>query len=138
MARRLSLEAPPPRRGESRVDPRPFEWRRLLPERTGFRGVLPGRWVVERTFWWFGHSRRLSKDDERLCETGEALIYAAMPRLLARRLARNGPFQIVSETRSATNTGIWRLVRCWYSAYGGYARTAASQSRAHSPGSVTS
>jgi len=44
--------------------------------------------VLERTFAWLGHSRRLSKDHERLCETGEAMIYAAMTRLMARRLAR--------------------------------------------------
>jgi putative transposase len=69
-------------------DPRPFEGRRLPPERTGFRGVLPRRWAVERTFSWLGHSRRLSKDYERLCETGEALICATMTRLMARRLAR--------------------------------------------------
>ena len=54
----------------------------------GFRGVLPRRWVVERTFSWLGQSRRLSKDYERLCETGEALIYATMGRLMVRRLAR--------------------------------------------------
>jgi putative transposase len=69
-------------------DPRPFEWRRLPRESAGFRGVLPRRWVVERTFAWLGHSRRLSKDYERLCETGEAMIYATMTRLMARRLAR--------------------------------------------------
>lgn len=65
-----------------------FEWVRLKPERTGFRGVLPRRWVVERTFAWLGHYRRLSKDYERLCETSEALIYTAMSRLMLRRLAR--------------------------------------------------
>ena len=43
---------------------------------------------IERTFAWLGHSRRLSKDYERLCETGEAMIYATMTRLMARRLAR--------------------------------------------------
>jgi len=69
-------------------DPRPFEWRRLPPERTGFRGVLPRRWVVERTFGWLGQSRRLSKDYERLSETSESLVYAAMTRIMARRLAR--------------------------------------------------
>jgi putative transposase len=68
-------------------DPRPFAWRRLPPERTGFRGVLPGRWAGERTFAWLSQSRRLSKDYERLCETGEALIHVAMNRLMARRLA---------------------------------------------------
>ena len=68
-------------------DPRPFAWRRLPPERTGFRGVLPRRWVVERTFSWCGQSRRLSKDYERLCETSEALLYVTMSRLMVRRLA---------------------------------------------------
>ncbi len=52
----------------------------------GFR-VLPRRWVVERTFAWLGRHRRLSKDYEQLPETGEALVYAAMVRLMARRLA---------------------------------------------------
>ncbi len=37
---------------------------------------------------WLGTYRRLSKDHERLCATGEALIYAATSRLMARRLAR--------------------------------------------------
>src|SRR5947209_5614433 len=43
----------------------------------GFRH-LPRRWVVERTFSWFGQARRLSKDYERLPETEEAMIYATM------------------------------------------------------------
>ncbi len=66
-----------------------FEWTKIPREQTGFRGVLPRRWVVERTFAWLGHNRRLSKDYERLCETSEALIYAAMSRLMMRRLARS-------------------------------------------------
>ncbi len=65
-----------------------FEWTKIPREQTGFRGVLPRRWVVERTFAWLGQNRRLSKDYERLCETSEALIYAAMSRLMVRRLAR--------------------------------------------------
>jgi putative transposase len=65
-----------------------FTWERLPPSHGGFRGVLPRRWVVERTFSWFGQSRRLSKEYERLCETSEALIYATMSRFMARRLAR--------------------------------------------------
>ena len=60
----------------------------LSPERTGFRGVLPRRWVVERTFGWLGQSRRLSKDYERLPATSEAMIYGVMSRLMLRRLAR--------------------------------------------------
>ena len=31
--------------------------------------VLPRRWVVERTFSWFGRNRRLAKDFENLAET---------------------------------------------------------------------
>jgi putative transposase len=50
--------------------------------------VLPRRWVVERTFAWLGRSRRLSKGYERLPATSEAVIYAAMTRLMLRRLAR--------------------------------------------------
>ena len=87
------VQHPPKPRGEwvplgAGLDPRHFEWRRHPPERTGFRGVLPRRWVVERTFGWFGQSRRLSKDYEKLCQSSEAFIYAAMSRLMLRRLAR--------------------------------------------------
>jgi putative transposase len=40
--------------------------------------LLPKRWIVERTFGWFGRYRRLSKDYEGTCERSEDLIYAAM------------------------------------------------------------
>ena len=33
-------------------------------------------------------NRRLSKDYKRLCASGEAFVYAAMIRLMVRRLAR--------------------------------------------------
>ena len=62
------------------------DWQRLMPPK-GFR-VLPRRWVVERTFAWISHNRRMSKDYERLCTTGEAFVYVAMTRLMVRRLAR--------------------------------------------------
>lgn len=51
----------------------------------GFQ-VLPRRWVVERTFGWLGRNRRLSKDYESLPETSESFIYAAMVRLMLRRV----------------------------------------------------
>ncbi len=51
--------------------------------------VLPRRWVVERSFSWIGQNRRMSKDYERVPETGEAFIYIAMTRLMVRRLARS-------------------------------------------------
>jgi putative transposase len=50
--------------------------------------VLPRRWVVERTLSWIDQQRRMSKDHERLCASGEALVYAATIRLTTRRLAR--------------------------------------------------
>ena len=62
------------------------DWQRLMPPR-GFR-LLPRRWVVERTFALLSQNRRMSKDYERLCATGEAFVYVAMTRLMVRRLAR--------------------------------------------------
>jgi putative transposase len=62
------------------------DWETPLPPQ-GFQ-VLPRRWVVERSFAWIGHNRRMSKDYERLCATGEAFVYAAMTRLMVRRLVR--------------------------------------------------
>ena len=50
--------------------------------------LLPRRWVAERTLSWLGQSRRLAKEYERLCATSEAYIYAAMSRIMLRRLAR--------------------------------------------------
>ena len=64
-----------------------IDWAKLLPPK-GFQ-VLPRRWVVERTFSWIDHNRRMSKDYERLTETSEAFIYVAMSRLMVKRLARS-------------------------------------------------
>ena len=57
-----------------------------LPKRPSFEN-LPRRWVVERTFACIIHNRRMGKDYEWLCATGEAWMYAAMTRLMVRRLA---------------------------------------------------
>jgi len=65
-----------------------FEVIERTEETVGFV-VLPRRWVVERTFAWLGRYRRLSKDYEQLPETSEAMIYAAMVRIMLRRLASN-------------------------------------------------
>jgi transposase len=72
--------------GEWAKEGKEVDWRRLMPPK-GFK-VLPRRWVVERTFSWLGQNRRMSKDYERLPESSEAFVYAAMSRLMARRLAR--------------------------------------------------
>ena len=37
---------------------------------------------------WIEQNRRMSKDYERSCASGEAFVYAAMIRLMTRRLAR--------------------------------------------------
>jgi putative transposase len=52
------------------------------------RGILPEkkRWIVERTFAWFGHYRRLSRDYERLTRTSVAMIQVAMSQLMLRKL----------------------------------------------------
>ena len=50
--------------------------------------VLPRRWVVERTFSWFGRNRRLAKDYENLADTLAAFITLACIQLALRRLAR--------------------------------------------------
>jgi putative transposase len=50
--------------------------------------VLPRRWVVERTFSWFGRNRRLAKDFENLAETLLAFVTIASIQLAVRRFAR--------------------------------------------------
>ncbi len=47
---------------------------------------LPKRWVIERTFGWFGGYRRLIRDYERRPEMSEAMVRAAMIRLMVPRI----------------------------------------------------
>jgi putative transposase len=54
-------------------------------DQVGFH-VLPKRWIVERTFAWFGRYRRLSKDYERLTRSSEAMIYLAAIHTLLKRI----------------------------------------------------
>ncbi len=49
--------------------------------------ILPRRWVVERTFGWFGFYRRLAKDYERYPTHSEAFVYIAMSNIMLHRLA---------------------------------------------------
>ena len=62
------------------------DWEKLIPPK-GFV-ALPKRWIVERSFAWISHNRRMSKDYESLCSTGEAFVYAAMTHLMVRRLSK--------------------------------------------------
>ena len=49
--------------------------------------VLPRRWVVERSFAWFGRNRRLAKDFEETVESSAAWLFMASVQLITRRLA---------------------------------------------------
>jgi putative transposase len=57
-------------------------------ERVGRFKPEPKRWVIERTFAWFGRNRRLAKDFERTIASAEAWFLIASVQLLSRRLAR--------------------------------------------------
>lgn len=56
------------------------------PAQKGF-AVLPRRWVIDRTFAWLGHYRRLSKDCEECMRSSEGMIYLASIHILLKSLA---------------------------------------------------
>jgi transposase len=58
---------------------------RLPTAKRGF-GLLPRRWVVERSFAWASRFRRLARDDERLPETVRGLHFLAFACLMLRQL----------------------------------------------------
>jgi putative transposase len=68
---------------------------RRNPGAKGFQ-LLPRRWVVERTFGWFGRYRRLSKDYEFQTGTSENMVLIAMIQLMVHRLTRNGQLAVPS------------------------------------------
>ncbi len=64
------------------------DWQSLMPPK-GFQVLPPRRWVVERTFFLLGPEQE-TEQGLRGCagELGGVIVYAAMRRLMARRLAR--------------------------------------------------
>ena len=54
-------------------------------EEPGF-SVDPKRWIVERTFGWFGGWRRLDREYERRTDSSETMVYFAMLRIALNRL----------------------------------------------------
>jgi transposase len=60
------------------------------PDTKGFK-VIPRRWVVERTFGWLMHHRRLTRDYETHPHRSEAMIHLAMIDLISRRHTRDPP-----------------------------------------------
>ena len=55
------------------------------PSQEGFV-LLPKRWIVERTFAWFAHYRRLSKDFEHHLSHSEGMIYLSSIHMMLKRL----------------------------------------------------
>ena len=68
-----------------------FGWRLDVVSRpAGAKGfqVLPHRWVVERTFGWFGRYRRLARDYEHTVASSEAMVYLASIRRMLKSTAK--------------------------------------------------
>ncbi len=59
---------------------------RRTDKEAGFK-VLPGRWVVERTFGRMTRWRRLVRDYETRIDVSEAMTHVALSSLLLRRIA---------------------------------------------------
>ena len=57
------------------------------PGQRGF-AVQPRRWVVERSFAWFGRCRRLARDHEATISSAVAFLTLAAAMILVRRLAK--------------------------------------------------
>lgn len=64
-----------------------FGWLLTIVKRTDAHRfvLLPKRWIVERTFAWMNHSRRLSKDYEITVQSAEAFVCISCIRLMLRR-----------------------------------------------------
>ncbi len=71
-----------------------FPWRGLRVEvvrsKEAVKGfaVQPRRWIIERTFAWLTHNRRLVRDYETREINSEAMILIAMSKLIVKRLAK--------------------------------------------------
>jgi len=67
-----------------------FGWRLEVvhrpPNAKGFQ-ILPRRWVVERTFGWFGRYRRLARDYEHQTRSSESMVYVASIHRMLRLLS---------------------------------------------------
>jgi putative transposase len=65
-----------------------WDWRKV--KQVKHSNLKPVRWIVERTFAWFNHYRRLAKDYERKTTHSETMIYLAMTQLMLRKLDSEG------------------------------------------------
>ncbi|MCP3670541.1 MAG: IS5 family transposase [Gammaproteobacteria bacterium] len=60
-------------------------WKVVKHPRKVFK-IVKFRWIVERTFGWMNHERRLSKDYEYLAKSSEAWVQLAAINMMVRRL----------------------------------------------------
>src|SRR3984885_14726435 len=95
---RLRLQRPSGQRRRRQIAGAPARNRQAFGRHQGFV-VLPRRWVVERTFSWFGRNRRPAKDYENLAETLAAFITLAAIQFAIRHLARAQAFESGSQMR---------------------------------------
>ena len=82
------VQHPPKPRGVWAPPGAVIDWAALRPK--GFRGVLPRRWVVERSFAWKTRFRRLVRDYERLAATLMGLHVVAFAMLMLQRFRSLG------------------------------------------------
>jgi transposase len=73
---------------------------RKAEEQEGFV-PLPRRWVVERSFGWLSHCRRLARDYERDPAYSEAWIYLAETHRLLKHLAPDTSLPVPYQRREA-------------------------------------
>ena len=69
-------------------------------EQAGFV-VQPRRWVVERSFGWLTHCRRLARDYEREPTYSEAWVYLAETHRLLKHLAPDPTLPVPYQRREA-------------------------------------
>ena len=60
----------------------------ILDEAKIKRQTLHKRWIVERTFAWFGNFRRLSKDYERKIQNSNFMMILTMIYLMVKRMSK--------------------------------------------------
>lgn len=63
--------------------------------------MKPKRWVVERTFAWFNHFRRLSRDYEKTTFSSETSLFISQIQLLLRRYVLTSFFWTTFQTPSS-------------------------------------
>jgi putative transposase len=75
-------------RGLEETIDRELDWELQVVEsddKPGF-SVDPKRWIVERTYGWFGGWRRLDREYERRTDSSETMVRFAMLRIVLNRL----------------------------------------------------